>query len=358
MGQGYFLQNEKNKKWSVQFSYKDYYGNTRRKHKLGFKTKRDAKQYMDEFIKKQQSNIDMTFASFLDEYKENMYLDLRDSTIATKTHIIELHILPYFKNKSISEITALDIKRWQNAIKKKGYSDAYLRTINTQLSAIFNHAVDFYNLSKNPCKGAGLMGKSKSGNMGIWSQDEMEQFLEAVKDKPVIYYAFFLMYWTGLRVGELLALNINDIDLEKGILSVTKSLNRVKSEDIIGEPKTQCSIRKIYLPKFVVEKMREYINMLYGRTGSDRLFTVTKSHLEKEIKRGAELAGLKKIRVHDLRHSHASILISKGVDIATISSRLGHEKISTTLNTYSHMFEASAAGVANMLDDMYFGEED
>lgn len=88
------------------------------------------------------------------------------------------------------------------------------------------------------------------------------------------------------------------------------------------------------------------------------LFTVTKSYLEKEIKRGAELAGLKEIRVHDLRHSHASFLISQGVDIATISNRLGHEKISTTLNTYSHMFESSAAGVADMLDNIYYSEED
>ena len=285
---------------------------------------------MDEFILKQQSNINMSFASFLDEYKENMYSDLRDSTIATKTHMIELHILPYFKDKSISSITALDIKRWQKEIKKKNYSDTYLWSINTQLNAIFNHAMKFYKLSYNPCKGAGFMGKSKSGNMGIWSQDEMEQFLEAVKDKPVIYYAFFLMYWTGLRVGELLALNINDIDMESGVLSVTKSLNRVKSEDIISEPKTESSIREIPLPEFVVEKMREYINMLFGRSGCDRLFAVTKSHLEKEIKRGAEVAGLKKIRVHDLRHSHASLLISQGVDIATISSRLGHEKSSTT----------------------------
>ena len=304
MGQGYFHQDDKSKKWSVQFCYKDYYGNNRRKHKRGFATKREAKQFMDEFIMKQQSNIDMSFASFIEEYKENMYSDLRDSTIATKTHMIELHILPYFKNKKVSEITALDIKRWQKEIKKKGYSEAYLWSINTQLNAIFNHAVKFYKLSYNPCKGAGFMGKSKSGNMGIWSEDEFEQFLEAVKDKPVIYNAFFLMYWTGLRVGELLALDIKDIDLETGILSVTKSLNRVKGEDIISPPKTQRSIRKIHLPKFCVDRMREYINTLYGRTSNDRLFIVTKSHLEKEIKRGADLAGLKQIRVHDLRHPY------------------------------------------------------
>ena len=121
MGQGYFHQDDKSKKWSVQFCYKDYYGNNRRKHKRGFATKREAKQFMDEYIMKQQSNIDMIFASFIEEYKENMYSDLRDSTIATKTHMIELHILPYFKDKSISAITALDIKRWQKEIKNKNY---------------------------------------------------------------------------------------------------------------------------------------------------------------------------------------------------------------------------------------------
>lgn len=95
MGQGYFHQDEKTKKWSVQFGYKDCFGNNRRKHKLGFATKREAKQYMDEFIRKQQANLNMTFESFLEEYKENIFSDLRDSTIATKTHVIELHIIPY-----------------------------------------------------------------------------------------------------------------------------------------------------------------------------------------------------------------------------------------------------------------------
>ena len=191
---------------------------------------------MDEFILKQQSNIDMSFASFLDEYKENMYSDLRDSTIATKTHMIELHILPYFKDKSISAITALDIKRWQKEIKKKNYSDAYLWSINTQLNAIFNHAVKFYQLSYNPCKGAGFMGKSKSGNMGIWSQDEMEQFLEAVKDKPVSYYAFQILYWCGLRLGELLALCVSDIDTKNKVLHITKSYQRIGGRDVITDP--------------------------------------------------------------------------------------------------------------------------
>lgn len=357
MGLGYFHQDDKTKKWSVQFPYTDYLGNKLRKHKRGFATKREAKQFMDEFIRKQQADLDMSFSTFFEEYKSNVYADLRDSTKATKTHMIELHILPYFKAKSISDISALDIKKWQNEIKKKGFSEAYLRSINAQLSAIFNHAVRFYHLSHNPCTEAGIMGSSKSGNMAVWSQEEMEQFLDAVKDKPEIYYAFFLMYWTGLRLGELLALNISDIDCEAKILSVTKSLNRVKRKDVISPPKTPRSNRKIPLPDFVIEAMQEYMGMLYGRGKNDRLFILTKSHLEKEIKRGAKLAGLEEIRVHDLRHSHASLLIANNVDIATIASRLGHENISTTLNIYGHMFNAKAVEVADMLDGLHTEEE-
>ena len=247
---------------------------------------------------------------------------------------------------------------YYNKIKKKGFSDSYLNTIHGQLSAIFNYATKIYHLPYNPCKAAGGMGKKKSGNMGIWTPDEMERFLEAVSGKPAVKYAFFLLYWTGIRLGELLALNIGDIDFDNKTLSISKSLNRTNGVDVISLPKTDASIRTIYLPQFVVDEMKEYCGMLYGRTEKDRLFVLTKSHLEKEIKRGAELAGLNTIRVHDLRHSHASLLISNGTNIATISKRLGHEKIKTTLNIYGHMFDKDAKDAADMLDKIYCGEED
>ena len=349
---------EENNKWSVQFRYKNYAGLNCRKHKYGFKTKKEAKDWMDEFIKKEQSNVSMTFESFYQEYLEDRGADLRGSTLARKEHIVELHIMPYFKDRELASIDAKDIIKWQNKIKKKGFSDSYLNTIHGQLSAIFNYATKIYHLPYNPCKAAGGMGKKKSGNMGIWTPDEMERFLEAVSGKPAVKYAFFLLYWTGIRLGELLALNIGDIDFDNKTLSISKSLNRTNGVDVISLPKTDASIRTIYLPQFVVDEMKEYCGMLYGRTEKDRLFVLTKSHLEKEIKRGAELAGLNTIRVHDLRHSHASLLISNGTNIATISKRLGHEKIKTTLNIYGHMFDKDAKDAADMLDKIYCGEED
>lgn len=343
---------EKNGKYSVQFMYEDVHGVKHRKHKCGFNKKGEAAKFMEEFIKKAKLDTGMTFGSYYEEFVKLLYGTLRHSTIKTKEHIIKLHILPYFKDMKLSDITPLDIKKWQNKIIMKGFSPSYLRTINAQLSAMFNVAVRYYNLPNNPCRVAGIMGKSESGNLGIWTQEEMEKFLGVMEDKVEVYYAFFFMYWTGIRLGELLALNIEDIDFDKKAVYISKSLNRMNKEDIISLPKTDAGKRTIYLPQFVLDKMSEYIDMLYGRMGKDRLFVVTKSTLEKSIKRGAERAELKKIRVHDLRHSHASLLISQNVDIATISKRLGHEKIKTTLNIYGHMFDANAKGVADILEEM------
>lgn len=313
-----YYKKEENGKWYVQFRYKDHAGVPKRKRKTGFSTKKEATEWMNEFIRKAQADMQMTFESFVEEYFENLSADLRESTLNTKKHIVDLHIMPYFKDRDMVGIDARDIIKWQNQIKKKGFSDSYLNTIHGQLSAIFNHACKIYHLPYNPCREAGGMGNKKSGNRGVWTQEEMENFLEAVSDKPVVKYAFFLMYWTGIRLGECLALNVEDLNMEDKTLCINKSLNRVNGVDIISPPKTECSIRTIYLPQFVVDEMEEYCGKLYGRRNKDRLFTVTKSCLEKEIKRGANLAGIKHIRVHDLRHSHASLLIAQGINIATI----------------------------------------
>lgn len=146
-------------------------------------------------------------------------------------------------------------------------------------------------------------------------------------------------------------ISLYDYDHDSLQLDITKLI-------VLSPSKTKSSIRIIYLPQFVVDEMKDYCGMLYGRGAKDRLFVVTKSHLEKEIKRGAELAGLTPIRVHDLRHSHASLLISQGVNVAVISRRLGHKSIKTTLNIYAHMFDKDAKEAADMLDKLYNGEED
>ena len=139
------------------------------------------------------------------------------------------------------------------------------------------------------------MGKGKAEEMNFWTQEEFEVFIEAVKDKPVSYYAFLTMYWTGVRVGELLALSLADFDAEEKTLSITKSYQRITGRDIITETKTPKSKRIISLPDFLVMELEDYISKLYGIMTDDRLFMVTKSYLEKEMIRGAKLSGVKKI---------------------------------------------------------------
>lgn len=345
-------------KWEV-FLYVKVLGSdkTKLKHKRGFDTKKEAISWAEQFKLKQNNRLDMDFESFYQIYKDDMKNRLRENTIRTKDYVVELKILPYFGKKKMIDICAADIRKWQSMLMKENYSQTYLRTINNQLSAIFNYAVKYYDLPRNPCQQAGTMGKSKADEMQFWTLEEFEQFIGAVEDKPMSYMAFKMLYWTGMRLGELLALTIADIDFDKSKIRINKSYQRIKGKDVITEPKTRRGNREVALPNFLVEELRDYVNRLYGYSENDRLFMMTKSYIEHEMLRGIEISGVKKIRVHDLRHSHASLLISKlGAEPKLVADRLGHEKIQTTLDTYVHLFPKQSQELANQLDELILKE--
>lgn len=230
------------------------------------------------------------------------------------------------------------------------YSQTYLRTIQNQLSAIFNHACRYYSLSKNPSKKAGKMGKAKAKEMLFWTQEEYMKFSEIMKEKPVSYYAFQILYWCGIREGELLALERGDIDLDKKTLTINKSLQRIGKKDYITDPKTEKSNRVIDLPNFLCNELEDYFEMIYKCDSNTRLFTISKSYLHHEMDRGVKKAGVKRIRIHDLRHSHVAHLIELGYSPLAIAERLGHESISVTYN-YSHLYPSKGRELAKALDD-------
>lgn len=346
-------QNEKGL-WDVQFYYKDWTGKSVKKHKRNFKTKREAVAWVNQFTMQQAHNLNMDFKAFWEIYRNDMKERLRENTMRSKDYIVELKILPYFGNRNISEISAADIREWQNTLLKKGYSQTYLRTVNNQLSCIFNYAVKYYDLSRNPCRQAGTIGKSKADEMNFWTQDEFEQFISCMEDKPTSHCGFMILYWTGCRIGELLALTLEDFDEEEKTLRITKSYQRIGNRDVITDPKTKKGKRIITLPDFLVTELREYTGRLYGLMAKDRLFqNTTKAYWEHEIQRGVELSGVKRIRLHDLRHSHASLLISKlGAQPNLVADRLGHEKIQTTLSTYSHLYPDQSRKLADQLEKL------
>ena len=291
-------------KWLIQYRYTDWQGNRKKSTKRGFDTKREAEQWYREFSAKKQQSINMLFSDFVEIYLKDMETRLREHTMIGKRYAIEQKIIPYFGKRRLSDIKAVDIRKWQNELMKKDYAPTYLRAIQNQLNAIFNYAIKYYDLPSNPCLKAGSMGKKHADEMQFWTKEEYLKFSEVMMDKPISYYAFEILYWCGIREGELLALTPEDFDFERQTLSITKSYQRLKGQDVISAPKTEKSVRIIKMPSFLCDEVRDLIRMSYQIKSGDRLFPVTKYYLHHEMNRGTEKAGIKRIRIHDLRHPY------------------------------------------------------
>ena len=304
--------------------------------------------WLQNFLVMEQSDFNMLFEDFVKIYYADMETRLREHTMRTKKYIIDLKVLPYFGKIKMNEIKAADICRWQNELLKQGYAPTYLKTINNQVSAIFNYAVKYYDLPNNPCRKAGSIGKSRADEMQFWTQEEFEKFAEAIMDKQQSYMAFTTLFWTGLRLGELLALTPGDFNFEKKTLRINKLYQRLEGKDVITDPKTPKSNRIIVMPDFLTIEMEDFIKSIYGIKMDDRIFTISKSYLHHEMDRGAKLAGVKRIRIHGLRHSHISLLINLGFSALAIGERVGHEAVDITYH-YAHLFPTVQTDMAAQL---------
>lgn len=351
------FKNKENGTWYVQFRYTDWKGERQQKLKRGFATKKEAQAWEREFLMEKQADINMSFESFVGLYEKDIKPKIKLNTWITKESIIKQKILPYFQKRKLSEITAKDIIDWQNEIREltdchgRPLSKTYLKTVHNQLSAIFNHAIRYYGLQINPAQKAGNMGVEEKKEMLFWTKDEYTKFSEAMMDKPLSYYAFEMLYWCGIREGELLALTPADFNFERGTVSINKSYQRINKQDVITTPKTPKSIRVIQMPKFLCDEMQDYFKMFYSLDSDSRIFPISKNYLHREMARGSKATGVKRIRIHDLRHSHVSLLIDMGFTALAIADRVGHESIDITFR-YAHLFPTRQIEMADKLDMM------
>ncbi len=356
------FKNENNGTWYVMVRYQDWLGQKKQKCKRGFATKREAQNWERTFLLQTSADMNMTFEAFAEIYEKDIHPRLKENTWRSKEHIIRTKILPYFGNRKMNEIGAKDVIAWQNDLlthrneKNNPYSATYLKTVHNQLSAIFNHAVRYYNLRYNPAAKAGSIGDKDGGNIDVWTKEEYQKFSDEIMDKPLSYYAFEMLYWCGIREGELLALTPADFDFANATVTISKSYQRIQGRDVITSPKTKKSNRVINMPPFLCEEMQEYLQMLYHFDEDERIFPITKHYLSHEMARGAAAAGVKRIRIHDLRHSHVSLLIDMGFTPVAIAERLGHESIGITLR-YAHLFPSKQIEITNKLEKERMGEE-
>lgn len=232
----------------------------------------------------------MTFQNFVERYKEDRRNRIKDSTWESKGHIIRTKLLPYFGRL-----------------------------------------------------------KKKSREMLFWTKDEYLKFIDAMMDRPLSFYAFEMLYWCGIREGELLALTPEDFDFDKRTVTISKTFQHTGGKDIVTPPKTEKSNRTITMPLFLADEIQEYLKMQYDIGLDDRLFPITKSYLYREMQRGCKDTGVKRIRIHDLRHSHISLLIDQGFSAVAIADRVVHESIDITYN-YAHLFLSKQAEMADKLD--------
>lgn len=343
--------------WRFSVWYTDWTGEKKRKKQEGFKTQREAKEAEANFVNSKKTDVDITFANLVDAYIENRIARISPTTIATKGHMIRTKILPYFGKMPISAIDTATVMKWQTELinhrqsNGEPYSQTYLRQIHNQLSTIFNFAIKYYGLARNPAQLCGSMGKQNAEKFDFWTYDEFQTFIQATKDDISAHTIYSLFFYSGMRMGELLALTFNDFDFEKCTVSIKKSLAVVNGTPVIKATKTPKSNRVIALPPKVMDMVKDYADHLYDCRADKPLLQASKTSLHREMKKYCNISGIRKIKVHELRHSHASHLIELGISPLTISERLGHEDIKTTLNTYSHLYPNKQSEVATMLSE-------
>lgn len=352
------FKDKKTGTYYCEFRYKDYTGKSKNTKKRGFKKSSEAKEWERNFllsISSEANNI--LFSTFSEMYLKDCKNRVKITTFNNKEKIHKLYLIPFFENITMVNITPLMIRNWQNKILEKGYTKSYYKTLQKELSAIFNYAVKYYNLKYNPLNKAGLLSNSpllkEKKKIIVWSLQEFNLFINEVKESrnKELELIFTTLYYTGLRIGELLALNINDIDFNNSKISITKTLTKVNGKTLITPPKTKSSNRTIKIPNFLNKMIKEYSETLYDPS-ADLLFTTSRTNLHEHKKRYSEKVGLNNIRLHDFRHSHVSLLIEKGVDIVTISKRIGHESVKMTLDVYSHMMQDSENRLIEVLENL------
>lgn len=334
--------------------YYDYNGTRRRKKLEGFTRRKDAKQAETDFLEKIKTGSDITFLALCNNYLKDCETRFKPTTMQSKRYIVKKRFIPFFGKSSMNGITAAMVRNWQNQMLSHTppFKPTYLKLCNSQLTAIFNYAKKFYGLGINPVNIAGTIGKLSANRMDFYTIEEYKRFSEILKDSKALHTAFELLYFCGLRCGELLALTASDFCAADDTISISKTYTRIKKQDIVTTPKTEKSKRVIQLPHTAAVHLNDYINTMYEPKPQERIFaTLNRYILKKALTNAANKAGLKVIRLHDFRHSHASLLIEMGFSPLAISERLGHEDVQTTLSIYSHLYPHKQNEIASKLND-------
>lgn len=349
-------------KYRVVINYTDTNGKHRKKEKSAFGSTAAKELERQMSLDANQSSCPsyMKFSELYEEYKKVISAEIRKTTADKKLQRTNQHILPFFENIPLHKITVRNVQEWKTSIEEKRtslgkhYKHNTKKDLYKELSAIFNYAVRMEYISKNPCKNVGNFKEQETTipdtAIHYYTPEQFKQFIEVAKTNATRlydwdFYVFFcIAFYTGMRKGEILALKWADINGE--YIKVTRAISqKIKGGDIEGPPKTKSSIRTLQIPlplKRILEEQKTRQRSISAFTEEFRICGGVRCLRDSSISNRnfsyAKEANLPHIKVHDFRHSHATLLANEGINIQEIARRLGHSDVKMTWNTYSHLY--------------------
>lgn len=347
----------------ANLGYNPVTGKQIQKYKSGFRTKKEAKEAYSKLLLASAEELAMekeqpTFKSFIEEVYLPWYkTQVKESTYKNRYNTIQKHFA-YFYRKKVDEIEPIHVQTWQLKLAEE-YSPNYVRIVQGMLSVAFDRAIILGLCKKNPARMVGNV-KTKKINVDFWTLEEFQKVISLLYKgdyyEHYLFISFWLLFMTGMRIGEAAALQWDDIDFETGLLCITKTLYYKSMDEYkFVDPKTQASKRTIVIDDDTIRELKEWkevqqkvlknCNFVISYSG----VPTSKHTLPRALRKLSELAGVHRIKIHALRHSHASLLISMEENPLIIKDRLGHEKIQTTLGTYGHLYPNSNFEVAKKL---------
>lgn len=328
-------------------------GEVKQIKRRGFDTKREARlaeaelELLYESMEYDQEYVSFSFVAneYLEWYKKRRKL----SSYTKISSIVRVHLIPHFGNKLLHRIKPRDITRYQDDLIDAEYAASHIKKIHTTLSAIFGYAIKQEYTKENPASVAGNVELEDNKHMNYWTLEEFKEFISHVDD-PMYYALFMTLYYSGMRKGELLALTWSDVDFEQSTINVDKTeYNRQ-----ITTTKTKASQRVILMPRHImvlISKIKprkaKTNHVVFGELNT----SISTSTLDVRYAEYIKKSGVKRIRLHDFRHSHASYLINKGAVISMVAARLGHSDVATTLNTYGHLYPSTEKEAVLAMED-------
>lgn len=334
------ISKEKNGSYTVFYSKKDIVSqNVTRTKKRGFRTLKEAKEY-ERSLSRNAS--DVTFYTLYDEHQKNT--DQAEETRIYKDNMIHRY-MPILETIKYEDVTKAFLLNLRSEISKLDLAPKTKNKMIEILKTTSKYANEIYDLPDNGkiLKRFPLTKKE----FDIWTPEEYFRFEDGLHPEFDDCVPFFrCLFFTGLRKGEARALTVDDLDLENQLLIVNKSIRKYKSS--LKAPKTPSGVRKVRLDKNTLSLLKPL------KTNEKWLFgdyrPISRDRVDRAFKFGIEKSGVKKIRIHDLRHSHASLLIAKGANIVNVSRRLGHSSVNMTMNTYAHILKESENQLVEILN--------